>query len=69
LIKKDNLFQITQMHSKINLPGQGRKSIFYPYENELISYFNELRETRIDVNSYIFIEKMYTLHNDLKKIL
>ena len=45
-ITKDNLFQSTEIQSKINLPSQGRKSIFYPYENELISYFNELREKK-----------------------
>ena len=67
-IKKDNLFQSTEIQSKINLPSQGRKSIFYPYENELISYFNELREKKIAVSSYILIEKIYTLNNDLKKL-
>lgn len=32
-IKKDNLFQVTEKQSKSNLPGQGRKLIFYPYES------------------------------------
>ena len=54
------------MQSKTNLPGQGKKSIFYPYEKELISYFNELREASIAANSYVLIKKMYTL---LKKNL
>ena len=57
-IKKDNLFQVTEKQSKSNLPGQGRKSIFYPYERELISYLYELRKEKLAINSYILIEKI-----------
>ena len=54
-IKKDNLFQVIEKKLKADLPGQGRKSIFYTYESELISYLYELRKEKIAVNSYILI--------------
>ena len=53
--------------NKKNIKGQGKKSIFLEKENELIIYIEELRKSKIAVNTNIIIAKMISLEPKLKE--
>ena len=66
-IQNEKKCEIMENSKKLNLPGQGKKNSFYEHENDLINYFNVLRKENIAVNSFLLIEKMYSLSSDLKE--
>ena len=47
--------------NKINCEGQGAKSSYYKFENEILNFINENRKYNIPVTTYMVISKIMNL--------
>ena len=50
--------------NKINCKGQGAKSAFFKYENEIINFIDENRKYNIAVTTFMVISKIISLYKD-----